>query len=64
MATSRKRSEAMRLSWARRKAAEMNGETIQVGRVVTAVKLARKLVREVEGNLTLAHALIEGEGSE
>jgi hypothetical protein len=42
----------------------MNGETIQVGRVVTAVKLARKLVREVEGNLTLAHALIEGEGSE
>jgi hypothetical protein len=50
----------MRLSWARRKAAAMNGEKIEVGRVVTAVKLARKLVRELDGNLDIAHALIDG----
>jgi len=60
MAISRKRSEAMRLSWARRKAAALNGETIEVGRVVTAVKLARKLVRELGGNRDVAHALIDG----
>jgi len=50
----------MRLSWARRKAAALNGETIEVGRVVTAVKLARKLVRELGGNRDVAHALIDG----
>lgn len=60
MAFNRKRSEAMRLSWARRKAAALNGETIEVGRVVTAVKLARKLVRQLGGNLDIAHALIDG----
>jgi len=60
MAFNRKRSEAMRLSWARRKAAALNGETIEVGRVVTAVKLARKLVRELGGNRDVAHALIDG----
>ena len=60
MAFNRKRSEAMRLSWARRKAAALNGETIEVGRVVTAVKLARKLVRELGGNRDVAPALIDG----
>tara|TARA_Y100001951_G_C11251861_1_gene246933 strand:- start:41 stop:238 length:198 start_codon:yes stop_codon:yes gene_type:complete len=60
MAFNRKRSEAMRLSWARRKAAALNGETIEVGRVVTAVKLARKLVKELGGNRDVAHALIDG----
>tara|TARA_R100001086_G_scaffold185170_1_gene103580 strand:- start:2694 stop:2891 length:198 start_codon:yes stop_codon:yes gene_type:complete len=60
MAFNRKRSEAMRLSWARRKAAALNGETIEVGRVVTAVRLARKLVKELGGNRDVAHALIDG----
>jgi hypothetical protein len=59
MAISRKRSEAMRLSWARRKAAKLNEETIAVGSVVTAVKLARKLKAAVGGNPTIAHALID-----
>lgn len=60
MAFNRKRSEAMRLSWARRKAAALNGEKIEVGRVVAAVKLASKLVRELNGNRDVAHALIDG----
>ena len=60
MAFNRKRSEAMRLSWARRKAAALNGEKIEVGRVVVAVNLARKLVRELGGNRDVAHALIDG----
>jgi len=59
MAISRKRSEAMRLSWARRKAAKLNVEKIEVGSVVTAVKLARKLKAAVGGNVTIAHALID-----
>lgn len=59
MAISRKRSEAMRLSWARRKAEKLNGETIEVGSVVMAVKLARKLKAAVGGNATIAHALID-----
>jgi len=49
----------MRLSWARRKAAKLNGETIEVGSVVMAVKLARKLKAAVGGNATVAHALID-----
>lgn len=60
MAISRKRSEAMRLSWARRKSAQLNGEKIEVGRVVVAVKLARQLVKELNGNRDVAHALIDG----
>ena len=60
MAFNRKRSEAMRLSWARRKAAALNGEKIEVGRVVVAVNLARKLVSELNGNRDVAHALIDG----
>ena len=59
MAISRKRSEAMRLSWARRKAAKLNVEKSEVGSVVTAVKLARKLKAAVGGNVTIAHALID-----
>tara|TARA_R100001143_G_C3343833_1_gene125690 strand:+ start:928 stop:1095 length:168 start_codon:yes stop_codon:yes gene_type:complete len=50
----------MRLSWARRKAAAINGEKIEVASVVASVKLARKLVRELGGNRDVAHALIDG----
>jgi hypothetical protein len=60
MAFNRKRSEAMRLSWVRRKAEATNGEKIEVGRIVASVKLARKLVRELGGNRDVAHALIDG----
>ena len=55
-----KRSEAMRLSWAKRKAAALNGEMIEVGRVVTAVNLASRLVSELNGNRAAAHAIIDG----
>ena len=60
MAFNRKRSEAMRLSWARRKAAAINGEKIEVASVVASVKLARKLVKALGGNRDVAHALIDG----
>ena len=59
MAISRKRSEAMRLSWERREAAKLFVEKVEGGSVVTAVKLARKLKAAVGGNVTIAHALID-----
>ena len=62
MPINKKKSEAMRESWARRKSAALNGKTIRLAAVVASVKHARKLVDAVGGDIDIAKQVVESVG--
>jgi len=59
---SKTRSIAMQKSWKRRKDEAVNGQSISIGNVITALKLAQQLVETCDGNLQVALALVTQAG--